>query len=181
MRTFRSVLIVALACCVAHLSLAGDFAFSGVALVVPDQFAGPARAAPASNAESIAFAVSRGPGVPGTALQITRYDFGDPLPMDTEDDKFNAASQYLLEMLKGIERHRTSYTQTVPVKALLAGTVSARSSWKGNLHGIPVNGVMFCFVRGSTVLFFHAFGSGDNPDDDMILAVKAIEDLRIAG
>ena len=181
MKTLRSIVTMVLASCFAHLAVAGELRFGGVTLVVPDQFASPARAAPGSNAETIAFSVPRGAGVATNVLQLTRIDFDEPIRAITEDERLKATSQYLLQMLQGIERHRTSYTQSVPERTLLGGQVGARSTWKGELRDVSVNGVMYCILIGSRAIFFHAFGPGDTPDDELLLAVKAIESLRADG
>lgn len=161
-----------------HAATAAEFRFDPIRLVVPDDFSGPIRAAPDSHSETVAFSRSSEPGTSATVLQLTRFDFEQPLPSNSEVESFETASKYLLDMLRGIERTRTSYTQALPEKVLLDGKVGARSAWKGELRGVPVNGVMYAIVIGNRVIFLHAFGTGDTPDAQLLFAIQAIEALR---
>lgn len=158
---------------------ATDFRFDAVSLVVPSAFEGPVRAALAPGAETVAFSVPRGPGVPTNVLQLTRYDFGDSNLSTSEADRLATASQQLLKMLSAIERQRSAYTQTAPEPVTLGGSVGVRSSWQGELRGVAVHGVLYALVIGRRTLFFHAFGPGDRPDAELAQVISAIEALQV--
>ena len=162
----------------AHAAAANEFQFAPIRLVVPEALYGPVRANPDPHSETVVFSRSSESDATATVLQLTRFDFEKPVPSNSERESFENASKYLLDMLRGIERQRTSYTQTPPEMVSLGGKVGARSAWKGNLNEVPVNGVMYAIVIGRRVIFLHAFGTGDTPDAQLLLAIQAIEALQ---
>lgn len=178
MKTWCATLLFAFALSSAHPAAATDFQFYGVRIAIPEEFTGPVRASPSSRAETVAFSSLHGSGAANNVVQLTRYDLGQPIRLTTTDESFEAASKYLLEMLRGIERRRTSYTQTSPEMVRLGGNVGARAAWKGQLNGAAVNGVMYSFMTGSQAIFLHAFGPGDAPDSQLLRAIRAIEALQ---
>ncbi|MEK6245479.1 MAG: hypothetical protein AABM33_13375 [Pseudomonadota bacterium] len=177
----RLALALSLFLCFAASAAAGEFRFDQVTLSVPEGFVGPTRAAPDAASETFAFSVLRGAGVPTNVLQLTRYDFGTAPPDTNEATLAQIASRLLLQMLQGVERRRSSYSQIAPEQARLGGVLGVRASWKGVLQGVSTNGVMYCIILGSRALFFHASGPGDTPDDELKLAIRSVEALRVGG
>ena len=57
--------------------------------------------------------------------------------------------------------------------------MASKVTWKGVLHGLPTNGVMYCMVVGPDLVWLHAFGPGDEPDASTSQAVVAIETLAV--
>ena len=154
------------------LSSAADFQFGGVTLSIPGSYRGPVGASPAAGMETVAFAGRGWPDSPANVLQLTRIE----LPV-APGDSTATLSKYLLEMLGGIERHRSAYSRTAPEYVRLGSLKAVRAGWKGSLQNLPTNGVMYCAIVGTRLLYFHAFGPGDVPDDELKQAIRAIEAL----
>lgn len=176
---FRSVLLLVAVAGLTHLAAAAELQFAGITLSLPNQLVGPLQTIPDANSQALTFYVPRAIGTPTTVLQLTRYDFGTPVPLLNEGDMVAAASVYLLQFLRAAERTRTSYSQTVPEKVLLGGHVGVRSHWVGTLHGARFNGVVYCVLVGSRALFFHASGPGETPDNELLLVIQAVENLSV--
>ena len=129
-------------------------------------------ASPATGAETVVFAGRGWPDSPANVLQLTRIE----LPF-APGESAATRSKYLLEMLGGIERHRSSYSRTAPEEVRLGSMKGVRARWKGTLHSLRTNGVMYCAIVGTRLLYFHAFGPGDAPDDELKEAIRAVEAL----
>lgn len=172
-------LLVLLSLAAAGPIVAGEVHFSGVVVVVPPQFSGPVRATPDQASEVVAYSSGGAPSVPREVLQFTRYSMAGIPPDLSDADIEKGTTQYLLQMLQGIERRRTSYAQTAPIRIQLGGKTGFRASWTGGLDGTPTNGVMYCLILGSNVVLIHAFGEGTQPSDLLKQAFRAVERLNV--
>jgi hypothetical protein len=161
-------------------TLAAEARIGALVLSIPPQFKGPISAVPAEHTSTIAYGVSSSPGTPGTVLQVTRLEGGRPPPNLSEADATRLRSQYLLEMLSGIERARTEFSRSSPQSIRLGGLMASKVTWKGALRGMPVNGVMYCMVVGPDLVWIHAFGPGNKPDASTSQAIAAIETLTVS-
>src|SRR5687767_13371001 len=87
-------------------TLADEARIGELLLSIPEQFKGPVSGAPAEHISTIAYAVSSSPGTPGAVLQVTRLEGDRPPPSLSEAEATRLRSQYLHQMLGGIERAR---------------------------------------------------------------------------
>lgn len=117
-----------------------------------------------------------------TLLQVSIYDGGSDLPGAPAEKVLSAAAdQYLGEFLKGIERRRSSYTQTPFEHLKLGGLPAARSTWKGYVGNIAAVGVMYCvIVNNRLVVSLHTQDVGTAVSPAMREAMNAFETLRLA-
>ena len=98
----------------------------------------------------------------------------------SDADATRLRSRYLLQMLSGIERARSEFSQSSPQSIGLGGLMASKVTWKGALHGVPTNGVMYCMVVGPDLVWLHAFGPGNEPDASTSQAIVAIETLAVS-
>lgn len=160
-------------------SIAAEARIGSVVLTVPAVFKGPAKAEADAGAEVLGYSASEGVTEPAAVLQLTRYLLPTVPDNLSESELEKGTSQYLLQMMTGVERRRTEYTQSVPVKIRLGGRVAAKATWRGNSNGAAMNGTMYCVLVGKDVVWLHAFGPGNEPSVNVALAIRAIEALRI--
>ena len=151
-----------------------------VVLSVPPQFKGPETASLGGRTSTVAYAISGVPGTPGGVLQITRMEGDTPPSNMSETEVARLTSQYLLRMLAGIERARTRFTRSTPQTMRLGGMVATKITWAGHLGDLPTNGAMYCVLAGPDLIWLHAFGPGNKPDEHTIQAIAAIETLSMA-
>ena len=165
--------LLLLACGVMSTANARDYRFDELTLNLPEGIQGPISMAPAPGVETIVFPGQGWPETPANVLQLTRRELGVK-----PTDAAGAASRHLLDLLGAVERHRSAYSQT-PVEAVRLGSVAGvRAKWKGTLQGIVMNGVMYCALIGTRVLYFHAFGPGETPDEELKQLIGAVEGTR---
>lgn len=174
-----TLLFALFAIAVAGPLVAGEAHFAGVTVMVPPQFSDPVRATPDPSSEVLAYSSASTPGVPRDVLQFTRYTIRSIPPDLSEADIAKGTTQYLTQMLQGIERARTSYVQTAPARIQLGGKTGSRASWTGKLNGAPTNGVMYCLILGTDIVLIHAFGGGTQPSDSLKQVYQAVEQLRV--
>ena len=139
----------------------------------PPDFEGPIRQQK-EGADVVAW-TRKLPDGSGTLLQVTTYRLPTLLPNLSGDDSYAGAKKYLADMLGGIERRRTEFHQSEPVRINLAGRPAARISWTGTMGDRPTNGVMYCVIVGSYMVNLHTQGSGSAPSESMKSAMKSIE------
>ena len=161
-------------------TLADEARIGELLLSIPEQFKGPVSGAPAEHTSTIAYAVSSSPGTPGAVLQVTRLEGDRPPPSLSEAEATRLRSQYLHQMLGGIERARADFTRSSPQNVRLGGLMASKITWKGKLRGVQTNGAMYCMVVGSDLVWLHAFGPGGEPDPDTSQAIIAIETLAVS-
>jgi len=175
----RRIIVALLLGFAALPSMAADARVGSVVLTVPAVFKGPAKAEADAGVEVLGYSASEGVTQPAAVLQLTRYVL-PTVPDNLSDSELEqGTSQYLLQMMTGIERRRTEYTQTAPVKIRLGGKVAAKATWQGNSNGAAMNGTMYCVLSGKDVIWLHAFGPGNEASVNVALAIRAIEALRI--
>jgi hypothetical protein len=169
--------------CALVLMAASAFAASGavgpVTLAVPEGFV--AAASQAQGNMQVA-AWTKGSGATKTLLQVSIYDFGSSAEGEpSEKDLAAGAEKYLGEFLKGIERRRTSYSQSSFEHLKLAGLPAARTTWKGLAGDTPAIGVMYCvIVNKRLVVSLHTQDAGSEITAAMREAMRAIESMRVA-
>jgi len=173
------VTLLFLFCTSANYAAAGDFHFHGVTLAVPAAFDGPMGAKPNPAAEVAGFAVPGTPGVPTDTLQISRIQVTGKIPDQIDSERFQTLSKYLLNMLAAVERRRTAYSQTQPEQVHLGHRLAVRASWKGKAQDFEVNGVVYCVLVGSGIVLIYTSGPGERPDEQQMLAIKAVNSLSI--
>ena len=178
MGILRTVMLLG---CAAFVSLAfGAMATVGpVTVILPAGFS-PAGSQTQGNMQVAAW--TKGEGAAKTLLQISIYDFGSAAQgAPSEKELAEGAEKYLGDFLKGIERHRTDYSQSPIERVKLAGLPAARSTWKGQAGGIAAVGVMYCvIVNQRIVVSLHTQDAGSAPTPAMREAMKAIESVRVA-
>lgn len=158
----------------------GAVASDLVIIPVPPGFEGPQTSSPGPGAHMEAY-VRRIPGKErGTLLQITTYDFGSRLAGIPKEELGNAAENYLMQMLGGVERRRGSFAASRPTRVSLGGLPAARVEWTGTAGGFDMSGVMFCVIVGTVVVTLHTQGFSDSPPADRTDALSAIEQVSFA-
>jgi hypothetical protein len=175
------VTLLCFLCAFANYAAAGDFHFHGITIAIPAAFDGPMGAKPNSAANMVGFAVPGTAGVPTNTLQISHIEVTEKIPDQSDSERFETLSKYLLNMLGAVERRRTEYSQTPPEKVHLGHFLAVRASWKGKAQDFQVNGVVYCVLVGSGIVFVYTSGPGEKPDAQQMLAIKAVNALSIDG
>jgi hypothetical protein len=155
--------------CTAH---AADAQAGGVVIAIPPGFSGPLREEINPSTETIGYVAGSAKNRTAELITLTRYSIGEKEPA-------RDASEYLLEMLRGIEQRRTHYRRTPVEKIRLGGIMGARAQWVGKLDGAPTSGAMYCIIVENDVIVLHAFGSGGEENAKRKLSMRAIEALRV--
>lgn len=167
-------MLVVLASLIAPLvAFAGDFTVAPVTITLPKGFEGAQRQE-MQNAVTVGFTKSSSLAVK-PLLQISIYNFGSRLKTINEAERSAAASKYLLDFLGGVARRRTDFNRTEPTMLHISRLPAAKLRWTGNVGGIKMVGVMYCFIAGSRVISFHTQDVGSTPTPAMIEAMGAFE------
>lgn len=177
MRTLRRGLILAMVCFAGYANAAG-FQWHGLTIAIPPGFDGPIESRPGAYAESVGFAVPGTVGVPTNTLQMARLQLPGTPPAMSDDERFQFLSMQLTKMMKALERRRTSYSQTAFEKVKLGSLFAVRSAWTGKDQDIQMNGVFYCLLIDSGVIFLQTSGPGDKPDGQQALAISALNKLQ---
>jgi hypothetical protein len=148
-----------------------------LSLDVPAGFQGPVTQSLGAEAVVVAYTKPHSSNR-GTLLQITTYDFGSKLPKPTKQELGAAAEKYLLQFLAGIERRRSSFQTSKPMRLTLGGIPAARVAWKGVAEGQQMSGTMYCVVVGSRVISFHTQDFEGAPSENTAEAMRAFESVR---
>jgi len=180
MRVMRRGLILVMICFAGYAN-AESFQFHGLTIAIPPGFDGPIESRPNAYAESVGFAVPGTAGVPTNTLQMTRLQLPGTPPAMSDDERFQFLSMQLTKMMKALENRRTAYSQTAFEKVKLGKLLAVRSGWTGMAQGIQMNGVFYCVLIDSGVIFLQASGPGDKPDAHQALAISALNALKDAG
>jgi hypothetical protein len=170
---FAAQFLFALMC--ASIS-AANLTVGSVIVDIPSGFQGPTVAAPNTSTRTYAYVVSSVEPGPSTVIQITEIALGDGKP--TSKEKTEAPAYYLMQMLSGIERHRTEYVQSKVTPVRIGGVMGTEASWTGRLRGIETRGTMFCRVDSNDILVFHVMGGGRVRSSDYEAAIAAVKAAR---
>lgn len=144
---------------------------------IPVGFQGPIRQALGADAVVVGYTKPHS-GDRGTLLQISAYAFGSRLPKLTDEQLGTAADKYLLEFIAGVERRRSAFQASAPIRVMLGGIPAARLTWKGVAHGHPMFGTMYCVVVGTRVISFHTQDFEGAPIANTAEAIRAFEAVR---
>jgi hypothetical protein len=162
----------------AHAAQSREFRVTGFSLEVPVKFEGPSVTQPDSASTIYSFTAQQVGFLQPTILQITSIELGEDLRKKGDPEISGMLRQYLSQMLQGIESRREEYRDSPASHVRLAGAPGAKISWSGKTDGAYTNGMMFCGVTSTGLVFFHVVGSGKSPTTDMAAAIKAVESAR---
>jgi len=107
-------------------------------------------AAPATNGPARVFAYSRPSVAPNvkTLFQVTVI----AIPPEGRGDSLESL---LAGMLRGVERRRTEFKKSDPVKTRLGSLEAAAVDWEGKGEGHDMRGRMLCAVSDGTLFCVH--------------------------
>jgi hypothetical protein len=148
-----------------------------LSLQIPAGFQGPVRATPVQNTTIIAYTKPKENGV-GTLLEISVYDFGSQLAGLPKEKLGDGADRYIGQFLQGVERRRTAFSASAPVRVSLDGIPAARVSWHGMGEGHSMVGTMYCVIVGTRVISFHTQTEQQPSMADFGAAMTSIEAVR---
>ena len=154
---------------------AEPFRFESGTVDIPPGFAGPVEQRKDDWLVVYGFLRNHPGRQTGTLLQITvfRPPDGPPEPRELE--------KYLLELLAGVARRRTEFVRG-PVQSIdVSRTPVAKVTWRGRGEGIPMNGVMYCYIDGPRVISFHTQDFDAAGREAMAAAIRAFESASIGG
>jgi len=148
-----------------------------LSIQIPAGFQGPVRTAPDQNSTVIAYAKPRESGV-ATVLEIAVYDFGSQLAALPKEKLGEGADHYIGQFLQGVERRRTDFSASAPIRLQVGGIPAARVSWHGITEGHSMVGTMYCVIVGTRVISFHTQTEQQLSMPDMAAAIKSIEAVK---
>jgi len=155
------------------------FDFEGGSLHIPAGFEGPITQD--LNGQGNVYAFKRPHKDTSAALlQISVFDPGQKFPELSQEEMKEAASQYLLQFLGGVERRRTNF-QRGPVQFLrIGGLPLAKISWNGDHNQQRLEGVMYCYIFKSRIVNLHTQDYSKYNRQYIEQAVRAFESMHIA-
>lgn len=144
---------------------------------IPEGFSGPVvqRLGPGANA--MAFVFEHSPDA-AALLQISSWNPGKPAPEMTREKLEAFSSQYLLQLLGGIERKTEEFKKGSVSFVMISNHPVAKIEWEGLLDGKRVHGTMYCFILNSKIYSFHAQDQVVFNGEYKNIAVKAFESAK---
>jgi hypothetical protein len=157
------------------IARSAEISVGPVTVTLPTAFQGPVRSEPDPKTEIVAYSSPRQDHSAADVVEVTRYAVGSAPPGANEETYAQGAEQYLKQMLQGVERRRTDYSQSTVARVRITGHIGARATWTGALQGVPTNGVMYCVIIGANAWFVHIFGQGDHLDSQLESVAASLE------
>lgn len=150
--------------------------FGRVVIEIPADFESPHHLFPNKQTELDVYVSKK--SITPTLLQMSRIVVPEARSDLSENDRYEAASNFLVGFLQEFRKNVTDWSRSSVETVRLGGYVAARAKWKGIFHGVPNTGVMYIVVFGTDSFCFHAFGRTDVPNITLKSAIRVIEELR---
>jgi len=174
----RAILAILAALC-AGTAAADAYEDRLLRLDLPGGYDGPVSASQNASMSVVAFRWTGSAGATPTLLQITETDLGSTAVEIPAEERGKAAEKYLLQLLDGVARRRSSFETSGPSRLELGGLPGAKISWQGTTLDRRLSGVMYCVVVGMTVVSFHTQDFEPAPHALRDAIVRAIESMAL--
>jgi len=148
-------------------------------LDLPGGYDGPVSASQDASMSIVAFRWRDSARDTPTLLQITETNLGSALAEIPDEERGKAAEKYLLQLLDGVARRRSSFETSGPLRLELGGLPGAKISWQGTTLDRRLSGVMYCVVVGMTVVSIHTQDFEPAPEALRDAIVRAIESMAL--
>jgi hypothetical protein len=148
-----------------------------VLIDIPSGLNGPHRSFPNRQTELDVYVSAT--GLPPTLLQLTWVNIPEARVDLSEDEWYEAASNFLDGFLTIFSKNVSNWTRSAGEPVQLGGYKAVRAKWSGKFHELPNSGTMYLVVLGRNSYCFHAFGRNDVPNATLSSAIEAIERLHV--
>jgi len=150
-----------------------------VVVEISSGFSGPYRRFPTARSEIHNYMELAGDGLSPTVIQLTHIVTPQASSDLSEQTRFSAACDFLDGFMGTFRNTVRGWSRTSNERIRFDGYLGARATWKGQLKGAWVTGVMYLVVLGKDSYSFHAFGDQREPNASLEASIQAIESLRL--
>lgn len=141
---------------------------------IPVGFVGPKILPLNSTGKMIAFTKAH-EDKSNTLLQITIFTPDEKIGSD--GDKIDDEENYLLQILSGIERRRTSFIKSEVEPMKISGIPACKVDWSGDSNGSHMHGVMYSVIKNNSLIIIHTQEFSKSDDSSFRNAVNSIENI----
>jgi hypothetical protein len=178
----RAIFLLALVA--ANASADERFVYHDVSIEIPAPFAERISAAStfpgAVSWDDVAFVARIASGPPHDVLQFR----GTVNPVKNfyinGDDAVEMEALSLQQQVYRLRTQSKSMANTPFKRVMIDGRPALRTNWAAMMNGVQLNGLLYCLIYDDRIYRFELMGPGGKPDATMLLAVRAIERIKIS-
>ena len=155
------------------------FEFEGGTIEIPSNFNGPIYRHMDGQGTVYGFKKTHKDGKTGTLLQLTVFEPGQKFPELSRQELKEGASNYLLQLLSGVERRRKMFVKSNVEFVEISSVPTAKITWTGSEYSRKMEGVMYCYIHNSKVIGLHTQDFIEYKGKYLSQAVQAFENIKI--